>query len=178
MQYGCRTGEDERKKNKKKYTERKAKQSKENSPSVPYRPSVSGRIDSLADPRPLRHLCTAVSTQYQRSRSRDIKKHTVHALPVFLRVAVKQRVLVSRLHLGLRRHLPLPPLHRRRDHALLCERVVDARHDAVDAPQPLSVSVLLHAGHAPGDFPAAVGQRGGQPAAGGGLPEETAVQRL
>lgn len=78
----------------------------------------------------------------------------MHALPVLFRIAVKQRILVARLHLGLGRHLHLPPLDGRRRHALLCERGVDALDEAVDAAQALAVAVLLHARHAPGDFPA------------------------
>lgn len=169
MQYGSPTGDDEKGKKKKKkqriyrYT---LPESKESPPSPPCRAQYPGGLTRWLTRVHFGTSATAIG-QFSRAQSRSRNKHTMHALPVFLRVAVKQRVLVSRLHLGLGRHLQLPPLHRRRDHALLCERVVDARHDAVDAPQPLSVSVLLHAGHAPWDFPAVVGQRGSLAGSGG-----------
>lgn len=79
---------------------------------------------------------------------------TVNALPVSLRLAVEQGVLVLGQHLRLGRHVRLPHLQGLDGQALLLERRINRRDDAVHGLQALSLTELLRARQTPWDLPA------------------------
>ena len=56
----------------------------------------------------------------------------MNALAVLLGLAIEQSVLVLGQHLGLGRHLLLPPLQRLQGLALLGQGGIDGRDDVVD----------------------------------------------
>ena len=71
---------------------------------------------------------------------------TVYALPIPLDLAVKDRVFVLGQHLLFRRHLLLPRFHLLQGLAQARKGGVEGRDDSVDAPETVTVAVLLAGG--------------------------------
>lgn len=77
----------------------------------------------------------------------------MHPLPIPLLLPIKHRILIPRLHLRLRRHLILPPLHALRHQSLARESGIERRNDGVDGAQAFALARFLWGGEAEGDFP-------------------------
>lgn len=60
-------------------------------------------------------------------------EHTMDPLPIPPLLPIKHRVLVLGKHLGLARHLGLPPLDGLQLHTLFLQRIIHDRDDLVDA---------------------------------------------
>lgn len=88
------------------------------------------------------------------SKRRIATALTVNALTILLLLAIKHRILVSRPHLRLSRHVRLPTFERAWNHrSLFCQCRIDGSDDSIDGAKAFALACLLRGGHAPGDFP-------------------------
>ena len=79
---------------------------------------------------------------------------TVNAFPVFLLLAIEDRIFIFRQHLLFPRHFLVPSLQVLRRHPFPAEGAIEGRDDVVDKAKAFALPALLHGGESPRYFPA------------------------